>query len=293
MPHELAGAVLTTEEAVRRGVTKRQLQGPAWASPVLGVHHDASLEDTPRLRARCVARVLPSGALIARRWAAQLHGADVLTGDETAVEVVVPEGVRSSRRRGLRCRSSGLAPRDRSRAAGVPVTSPLRTACDVARYEPLVVAVVVLDALLALGLVDPPQVLAELGRWHGRRNVARARRAVLLCRPRVESPMETRLRLILVLAGLAEPVVQHEIFVAGGFLARVDLAYPHLCVAIEYDGGVHDDPRQNAKDTARLTALEAAGWTVLRFRAVDVYRRRDRVVAQVQAATAVARASRA
>ena len=39
-----------------------------------------------------------------------------------------------------------------------------------------------------------------------------------------------------------------------------------------------------------MTALEAAGWTILRFRAVDVYRHPDRVVAQVRAMLAQAEA---
>jgi very-short-patch-repair endonuclease len=91
--------------------------------------------------------------------------------------------------------------------------------------------------------------------------------------------METRLRLILVFAGLPQPAVQYEVPAAN---ARLDLAYPELKVAIEYDGDHHRERRQFQRDVARLNRLRMAGWIVLRFTADDVLRHPDIVVAQVR-----------
>ncbi|WP_127129144.1 endonuclease domain-containing protein [Georgenia sp. SYP-B2076] len=49
----------------------------------------------------------------------------------------------------------------------------------------------------------------------------------------------------------------------GAFVARVDLAWPELRAAVEYDGAYHDAPEQIAKDRVRINNLRAAGWTVL------------------------------
>ena len=281
--------MLLAGEARGQGVTRDELAGPSWRSPFTGVHHDAALEQDPLLLARCAARLLPPGGAVDRRWAATVHGADVLARDERTVQLVVPDDVRPLRIRGTTCRTADLPEQDLCVVDGVPVTSVVRTCCDVARHEPLVEAVVVLDALVTLyAFVTAPLLGRELRRWYGRRGTRRAREVLGLVRRGPESPMESRLRLLLVLAGLPVPVVQHEVRDRGRLVARVDLAYPELRLVVEYDGGVHDDPRVNARDTARVTELEALGWTVLRFRAVDVYGRPARVVALVRAALAQA-----
>ena len=96
--------------------------------------------------------------------------------------------------------------------------------------------------------------------------------------------METRTRLLLVLAGLPLPLVQFDVYdAAGRFVARVDLAYPQIKLAIEYDGDHHRERSTFRRDVARLNALRLCGWTVLRFTADDVLRHPAKVVAQVQA----------
>jgi hypothetical protein len=52
--------------------------------------------------------------------------------------------------------------------------------------------------------------------------------------------MESRLRMLLVLAGLPEPTVNHIVRDdRGNWVRRFDLAYPDLRIAIEYDGRHH------------------------------------------------------
>ena len=92
--------------------------------------------------------------------------------------------------------------------------------------------------------------------------------------------METRLRLLIVLAGLPCPVVQIEIIDNGQFIARPDLLYVEERLVIEFDGGTHRE--RMVDDNRRQNRLVSAGYTVLRFTSADVYRRPDAVVAEIR-----------
>ena len=73
-------------------------------------------------------------------------------------------------------------------------------------------------------------------------------------------------------AGLPEPVVQHQIFDGDLLVARADLAYPELKIAIEYEGDGHrTDKDQWRKDIARQRRLEALGWIVIRVTELDLH----------------------
>ncbi|MEJ3743767.1 DUF559 domain-containing protein [Actinomycetes bacterium KLBMP 9797] len=64
----------------------------------------------------------------------------------------------------------------------------------------------------------------------------------------------------------------------------MDLAYPDLRIAIEYEGDHHRERVHFQQDVHRLNALRALGWLVLRFTADDVLRNPERTVRQVVAA---------
>ena len=99
---------------------------------------------------------------------------------------------------------------------------------------------------------------------------------------RAESQPESRLRVLLTLAGLP-PVPQFVVRGVGGeFLARTDLAYPDVRVAVEYDGAWHAGDGQFARDRDRLNRLTAAGWRVLHVTAADL-RDPDRIVTRLRA----------
>jgi very-short-patch-repair endonuclease len=127
----------------------------------------------------------------------------------------------------------------------------------------------VLDPLLARTGVDATDVYAAIGSGRGCRD---ARTAVTWADRRAESPQESRLRLLLIRAGL-RPESQHVVLDGqGGFVARVDLAFPDRRVAVEYDGAWHGEPGQFARDRRRLNALQAARWRVLHVTAADLHR---------------------
>jgi very-short-patch-repair endonuclease len=54
-------------------------------------------------------------------------------------------------------------------------------------------------------------------------------------------------------------------------IARVDLAWPQIKLAVEYDGQWHSIGDQMASDRRRLRALNRAGWHVFHVTASDMH----------------------
>ena len=100
--------------------------------------------------------------------------------------------------------------------------------------------------------------------------------------------METRLRWLLLEAGLPRPQVQADICDASGrFLARADLLYEGSRLVIEFDGGNHRE--RLVSDDRRQNLLTNAGYHLLRFTTPDIFNKPEVVVTQVRGALARAR----
>jgi hypothetical protein len=207
-------------------------------------------------------------------------GVDILPADPP-VWVSVPVHCRIRPRNRLRIQRTPLPATDLDHVAGMPVTTGVRTAFDLGRYLPRTEALIALDALChrEVKLSSLEDLATARWSWPGTRLL---RQLMPLIEPRAESPMETRMRLLIIDAGLPVPVVQHEVRTADGtFVGRVDLAYPEWKIAIEYEGDHHRERDQFRRDVARVNALREAGWLVLRFTADDLFRQPDRLLRQV------------
>lgn len=144
------------------------------------------------------------------------------------------------------------------------LTTPACTAAHLARWAPtLTEAVVAVDALSYRYGLDPATAVKGPP---GARQVGRLPDVIRLAEPVSESPMETRIRLAVVFAGLPLPVSQHPVVVAGRSF-RLDLAYPEMMLAIEYNGREHLTPERADADLVREQLIVEAGWPVVRFRA--------------------------
>ena len=95
-----------------------------------------------------------------------------------------------------------------------------------------------------------------------------------------ESPMESRIRVALVLGGL-RPAVQFPVLLDGRS-ARLDLAFPAVRLGVEFDGGHHRTAAQARRDLHREALLTAAGWKIIRFDAWTVFNRPQWVVARIR-----------
>lgn len=72
------------------------------------------------------------------------------------------------------------------------------------------------------------------------------------------------MRVHLVVAGLPEPALNVDVFDDNGsFLGCVDMVYPQLKIAIEYQGDIHSATW--AHDVERVERLRADGWIVLQI----------------------------
>ncbi|MEU4558983.1 DUF559 domain-containing protein [Actinoplanes sp. NPDC023936] len=287
IPPELTGRAFRGSTAVDAGLlTRGMLAGPSWSRlfPDVYVHRDHELGQ----RDWCTAAMLtiPDGAAIGGLSAAGLWGA-ATPARATPVHVVAPRTLRLRRDPRIAVQYTSLRPGDVTTRNGLSLTTAERTAFDVGRRAGRADALVVLDALLHRHLLDPDalrRMMNSRANWPG---TARLGALLPLADARSESPMETCLRLLLVDAGVPPGAVQFEVRQASGLLVgRVDLAWPDMRLAVEYDGDQHRTPEQFRQDVERLNVLRLAGWTVLRFTAEDVLRDRVRTVRLVTAALA-------
>ncbi|MDT5087430.1 MAG: hypothetical protein QOG47_137 [Mycobacterium sp.] len=169
--------------------------------------------------------------------------------------------------------------------AGMPVTSPARTALDLGCWYPTMSAVAGIDALARATQFDAAELELLASRYPGRRGVARARQAIELFDAGAQSPKESWLRVVLMQAGLPRPHTQIPVCDEfGTTFAYLDMGWEDVKVAVEYDGDQHrSDRRQYSWDVRRSETLQRLGWIVIRVLAGD---RPAEVVGRVRAALA-------
>jgi hypothetical protein len=279
----LHGVFIASHAIADGAITRKQLRLLGYRRLVQGVYADPGLGLDHRLRCTGVALLLPRGTAIGGHSAAAWHGAP-FAGTNDPVTVLRTADVRWAGPRGVRVHRTVLAPDDVIVVDDVPVSSPLRTAWDLAALEPVGTAVAALDAMVRAGSVSldalTTRVVGSAGEW----GITRVRRALGLVDPRAESPPESKVRVALVLAGLT-PVPQFHVLHRGEFLAKVDFAWPEAKLVVEYEGAHHFDAERIIEDDRRYAALTAAGWRVIRLHAPDL-RNLDDVVQQIRDALA-------
>lgn len=206
-------------------------------------------------------------AVVSGVAASALHGA-AWVSDDVPIELIWSNGHPP---RGLIARNERLEDDEVTAIAGVPVTTAVRTAFDLARHLPRRKAVARLDALAAATGVTAADVLPLIDRYKGARGVRRAQVALSLMDAGAQSPKETWLRLLVIDAGLPRPATQLIVHNGDYYpLAYLDLGWEEFMVAVEYDGDQHrSDRRQYVKDIGRITMLEDLGWIVIRVIAED------------------------
>ncbi len=245
---------------MQRGVlTAAQLRGSRFRTLYRGIYLPRS-ERPPDLltRSRGAFLLVEGTGALAGYSAAELLGASCAPEGAPA-EIVAPRtGIRP--RPGLLVHRDALPPEDVTTAQGCRVTTALRTAWDLCRRLHRTEAVVALDALARRGRFDPARLLNLRDTLPGSRHARRLDEIVPLAAPRPESPMESRLRLLLIDHGLPPPVVQFELRDRYGFvLARFDLAYPAASWRSSTTVGPTTDPAAARTTTATTPPPSSAG----------------------------------
>lgn len=216
-------------------------------------------ERTLDVRTRAAALWVPDG-IIAGRAAAAVHGASWVAA-KTPIELI---GRARRHQAGVIVREERIAADEIVQSGDLFVTTPERTALDLARHLRRGEAVANLDALAAATGFKPADVLSLADRYPGARGIQRARIAVPLTDAGAQSPRESWLRLLLIDAGYPRPVTQ--IRVADGFTtAFVDLGWDEPKIGLEYEGAHHQSDRGTlVRDIGRYDFLDEQGWLIIR-----------------------------
>jgi very-short-patch-repair endonuclease len=270
IPPKLIHRPFSLEEARAAGLTKRSLQGKAWRRLGTELYCWSGLDEDPWQVLSAWQDVLPADAVFAGGTAAWMAGLDFKPTDP--VEIVVPphSGMRS--RPGLRVRRCTIPPCDADGFRGLRATALHRTLSDLCLRLPDVEVLIAIDMALSKKLI---RANALSGR--------KLRSLAAVAAP-AESPMETRLRWILIQRGLPRPQVQVKLGDEKNRIGRADLYYPEARLILEYDGTNHRD--RLVEDNRRQNRLLSAGFRLLRFTAGDIYNEPDAVAAQVRSALA-------
>lgn len=272
----------TTRHALTAGVTPGLLRGPRYRRLGKGVYVDAAAPTTPLLLVQAALVTHPPDAFASHHSAAIVYGLPVPPHPHRHVSVFAANDRR--RRPEVICHLAAAGTRVLD-VRGTRVPLPAQVLVQLAAQQlALVDLVVVGDAIAAKGWHSPEELVAFCAA-SADPHAGRALQAARFVRAGVDSPMESRLRMLLVLGGLPEPVVNLVIRNdLGDVRLRFDLSYEAARVAVEYDGRQHvESPAQHRRDIERREELDDRDWRIVVVTADGIYRNPAHTLARVAA----------
>jgi len=222
---------------------------------------------------RTLAALLPTSetAVLTAHSAAWWYGVAYAEPADPVI-LILPCDLQIKGARGVRVHVSNLTDSEIGLVDGLRLASPIRAAWDAATLTSPRAALATIDGLLRRRLLTERQLLRELTVRAGTWGVARARAVFELADGLSESPAESWTRWLLHHSTIPPATLEFEVLDEnGGFIARVDFAWPAKRVALEYDGAYHADPKQRAIDQRRDSALAGLGWKVLHMTSSDLH----------------------
>lgn len=270
LPLELTHRPFTVADAQKHGVTIDRTRARDLERPFHGVRAPIGSIQTLAERCRAYATRMPSGQFFSHMTAALLLDIPLPRRYEAdlRLHVSAPHPTRATRAQST-CGHSSRRGSEVREHNGLPVLAPAAVWCQLAPFLYLDELIAAGDRLLGrpVPLATGDEVHAAITAYGPGRGALLLRRALAQIRDNVESPRETRLRLILVRAGLPEPEANGEISIRHGTkTTHGDLVFRRYRVLTEYDGEHHRlDGRQFAIDVTRLNDLAIERWTVVRI----------------------------
>jgi Protein of unknown function (DUF559) len=256
--------------ALQRGLSDADLRSRRYQRIFHGIYIASSVQVTTRVRAAAALRVSPPGSFASHHTAVRLWGGIPPETPLTHVSLPGP-GVRCVRQGIMSHR--GLPDAQLSRRFGFPISTAVQAFIELAAVGTHLVDLVVAgDSLVKAARIPPEAFVNAADEWTGR-GAKLARRAARLVRVGVDSPQETRLRLLVVLAGLPEPEVNWIVRAEDGdWLRRYDMYYRLCKLILEYDGRQHaESDEQWGEDILRRQELDDQGIRILVVRHSGIY----------------------
>jgi AbiEi antitoxin C-terminal domain/Protein of unknown function (DUF559) len=222
--------------------------------------------------------------------AAMLHGLDLLGREpRETVTVTRPPGSRGSRssRNDIKVHAAELPRGHVTTRYGLPVTTPARTAIDIARDRPFMNGVVTTDSALRDRKTSKTALAAVLDACSGWPGTLSAQRVLEFSDGRAESALESCARVIFAEHGLPPPQLQTEIY-GQEFIGRVDFYWPEYNTIAEADGLMkyNKTPALATDQLERDQLLREAGYKVVHFTWHQLFQQTLRVISWVKVAFA-------
>lgn len=267
-------------------MTSKELRSSQYRRIFYDVYAQSNLADCLELRCDAARLLLPPVAVFCDVTAARLYGVPVPDQDGRVHAAVPSVSTVVPRIRDLRVHSYAIPPAHLGVRDGRPLVSPERLFLELAAGVPRVDLIIAGDHMLRHRLTSRSRLTGFLHDCPRRRGVSRAKLALPDLDDRSDSPPETRLRMLVVDAGLPRPIVNRDIVTERGvWLARPDLSYPALKIAIQYEGAHHQqDYRQYSYDIERDGRLIEHGWIVIRVNKEGLFRNPRTVVNRIRKA---------
>lgn len=266
-------------DAIAAGFDPKLLRGSRFRTIFRGVLIDASVPATPELRVSAALVPFHPSAYASHASAARVHRLPIPTLPDEHITVLDPDHRRT--RAGVRCHVAKVG-RVR-KVGGIRVSDYAQTFVELAELLSLVDLVIVGDNLVRKGRVTPEELIEFCAASAGPAAAA-ARRAASYVRRDVDSPMETRLRVLIVLAGLPEPKVNLVIRDEYGHpVRRYDLWFERSRTIVEYDGRQHIEREANwESDLERREEIDDAELRILVVTAKGVHAHPERTLLKLQ-----------
>jgi hypothetical protein len=216
----------TRAEALAVGLTDVELRSRRFQRLFHGLYIRAGLKIGVREMAAAALHISPPRSFASRETAAALWGAAL--GDVNEVHVSVPKGSSRAERRGIVAHRATTDQNPRL-YRGLLVSEPTRVFLELAAArKDLVDLVAVGDSLVRRKRTTPEDLVTAAEGYTGKGSRL-ARRAASYVRSGVDSPTESRLRMLIVLGGLPEPQVNYILRDQNGeWSSRLDLCYSDL-----------------------------------------------------------------
>lgn len=290
------GEQFSVVEAASRGVLPGRLRSADLERPFRGVRVRAVRDAVPRAsaaeaerddawqRIMAYAQIMPEHAFFIGPTAALIRGVPMPMRTHEMLHVGVRYPRTPPRRAGIR--GSRLCVADAEVVNGLSVATPALTWATLGPFLSEYDLVAATDYLLrlprspggfhALARTTPFATRDELAavlrsnRWQ---SAPALRRGLERARTGSSSRPESRVRLMIVDAGLPEPEIDYDIRSESGmFIACADLAYPDRRLAIEYEGDGHRERAQFEHDINRFARMEEHRWRAVRLTSEHVFR---------------------
>lgn len=248
----------TTEEALAAGVRPRDLAtSSAFRQVFWGGYVKTGARPTYADYVSFALRVVPTATFATEHSASRLHGGIAPSASNLHLGTTVRH---KCKRDGIQLRFYTHPP-ELVLVKGIWATSPPQTFLDHARSLEFADLLVLGDSLARRTSCSPTDI-REFVADSSAHGASHARAVAKLVRSRVESPNESRLRLLMVSGGIPEPALNLVVHgTTRRATRRIDLAFEDYKVGVEFDGRHHiEQISQWNEDILRREELEAMGW---------------------------------